>query len=135
MLRSLLRERFKLVVRRETREMPIYAMVRAREDGKLGVELKSSTTDCEALGAARQAGSAQPLPKPGERPVCGVRMGFGELAGGGFPLSSLASALVQTVQRTVVDRTGLVGNFDFHVRWTPDKLPAGAPADRPFRMN
>jgi uncharacterized protein (TIGR03435 family) len=135
MLRSLLRERFNLVVRRETREMPIYAMVRGREDGKLGVELSPSTTDCEALGAARQGGGAPQLPKPGERPVCSIRMGFGELAGGGFPLSSLASALVQTVQRTVVDRTGLVGNFDFHVRWTPDKLPAGAPADRPFRMN
>jgi uncharacterized protein (TIGR03435 family) len=134
MLRSLLRDRFKLVVRRDTREMPIYALIRAREDGKLGSELKPSTIDCEAFGAARRGGGA-PQFKPGERPVCGIRMGFGELAGGGFPLSSLASSLVQTVERIVVDRTGLSGNFDFYVRWTPERLPPGAPTDRPFRMN
>jgi uncharacterized protein (TIGR03435 family) len=134
MLRSLLRERFKLVLRRETREMPIYALVRARDAGKLGSELKPSTADCEALGAARGRGSA-PQFKPGERPVCGIRMGYGELAGGGFPLSSLASSLVQTVERTVVDRTGLAGNFDFYVKWTPDTLPPGVSRDRPFRMN
>jgi uncharacterized protein (TIGR03435 family) len=114
--------------------MPIYALIRAREDGKLGNELKPSTIDCEAFGAARRGGSA-PQFKPGERPVCGIRMGFGELAGGGFPLSSLASSLVQTVERIVVDRTGLSGNFDFYVRWTPERLPPGAPTDRPFRMN
>ena len=138
MLRSLLQERFKLVVRREMREMAIYALVRARPDGKLGPELKLSTADCEALGAARRGGGPPQPPKPGERPVCGIRMGFGELAGGGFPLSSLASSLVQTVQRTVVDKTGLSGNFDFYVRWTPERLPprpAGVPADQPIRMN
>jgi uncharacterized protein (TIGR03435 family) len=65
-------------------------------------------------------------------------MGFGELAGGGFPLSSLASALVQSVQRTVVDKTGLAGHFDFYVKWTPEQMPArppGLPADQPIRMN
>ena len=48
------------------------------------------------------------------------------------------SSLVQTVQRTVVDKTGLSGNFDFYVRWTPERLPprpAGVPADQPIRMN
>ncbi|RPI54008.1 MAG: TIGR03435 family protein, partial [Acidobacteria bacterium] len=138
MLRSLLEERFKLVVRRETREMPIYALVRARDSGKLGPELRPSTVDCEAFGAARRGGGPAQPPKAGERPVCSIRMGFGELAGGGFPLSSLASSLVGTVQRTVVDKTGLSGNFDFYVRWTPDRLPqrpAGTPADQPFRMN
>jgi uncharacterized protein (TIGR03435 family) len=139
MLRSLLKERFKLAVRREAREMPIYALVRARQDGKLGAELKPSTLDCEAIGAARLARGEKPEPpKPGERPVCGIRMGFGELAGGGFPLSNLASSLVQTVERTVVDKTGLSGPYDFYVKWTPDRLPprpAGLPADQPIRMN
>ena len=61
-----------------------------------------------------------------------------ELAGTGFPLSNLASSLVQFVQRSVVDRTGLSGDFDFRLKWTPDQLPprpAGMPADERIRIN
>lgn len=36
MLRTLLADRFKLVIRNETREMPIYALTLARADGRLG---------------------------------------------------------------------------------------------------
>jgi uncharacterized protein (TIGR03435 family) len=42
------------------------------------------------------------------------------------------------VHRSVIDRTGLAGGFDFDVKWTPDQLPprpAGLPADQPIRMN
>ena len=51
-MRTLLAERFKLVVHRETREMDIYALVVARPDGKLGPALKPTTQDCEAMMAA-----------------------------------------------------------------------------------
>ena len=36
MLRTLLADRFKLVIRSETREMPIYALILASADGRLG---------------------------------------------------------------------------------------------------
>jgi uncharacterized protein (TIGR03435 family) len=127
MLQSLLEDRFKLMTRRETREMPIFALVLARADGKLGPQIKPSATDCQAMAAARRGGPPPGLPQEGERPVCGMRMGFGQLAGGGFPLSQLASSLSQTVQRVVIDKTGLSGNFDFDLKWTPDQLPQGPP--------
>ena len=41
MLRSLLADRFKLAVHRETRQMPAYALTLARGDGRLGVELRA----------------------------------------------------------------------------------------------
>ena len=54
MLRTMLADRFKVRVHEDTREMPIYTLVKARNDGKLGEHVKPSTTDCAALmGFAR----------------------------------------------------------------------------------
>ena len=140
MLQSLLEERFKLKVHREVRDQPIYALVPAQSPGRLGPNLAQSNVDCQAAAAAgRNSPPARPVPlKPGERPQCGTHMGFGDIRGGARPMTLLASMLAQVVQRPVIDRTGLIGGFDFDVRWTPDTLPArppGTPADQPFRMN
>jgi uncharacterized protein (TIGR03435 family) len=138
MLQSLLEERFTLKPRRETRQLPIYALVLAHENRTLGPALKLSAVDCQALAAARKQGAAPPAPpKAGERPQCGTHMGFGRIAGG-MPMTSLARLLSDVVQRSVVDSTGLTGNFDLELSWTPDQLPSrppGTPADQPFRMN
>ena len=140
MLRTLLADRFKLVVHHETRELPIYALVIARSDGKLGPQLRPAAVDCTSvMAAARARGGPPPAPpQPGERPSCGMRFGLGQMAAGGFPLSQFANSLSQFVQRMVIDRTGLTGSFDLDLTWTPDQLPQrapGTPADQPLRVN
>ena len=162
MLRSLLRDRFGMVARVETRELPILALRVARTDGQLGPQMKPSTADCTAGGPQGRgpidgrggpppggriggpidgrAGGPPPdgrgLPPPGapfslgERPVCGDRMGFGQLLGGGTPMSRLATQiLAQLTGRVVVDKTGLAGTYDIDLKWTPtpDQLPQGPP--------
>jgi len=154
MLRTLLRDRFGLVARVETRELPILALRVARADGRLGPQMKLSAVDCAALGrggpppqgraggpiADGRPGGPPPdgrgLPPPGtpfslgERPVCGDRMGFGQLLGGGTPMSRLATQiLAQLTGRVVVDKTGLTGAYDIDLKWTPtpDQLPQGPP--------
>ena len=75
MLRSLLQDRFKLRAHRETRELPIYELVVARADGKLGPELRQSAVDCDALNAAVRGGAPLPARQPNEPPPCGAMRG------------------------------------------------------------
>jgi len=140
MLRAMLADRFKLQAHTETRELPIYSLVLARADGKLGPKLTRSTTDCAALAAAARGrpGGPPPMPAPGQPMVCGMRIGPGNISAGGTPLAQVATSLANFVGRTVVDRTGLSGNFDFELTYTPDQMPQGAagkPADQPVLAN
>jgi uncharacterized protein (TIGR03435 family) len=47
-------------------------------------------------------------------------MGRGQLQGQGTSLEFLVHALSQQLGRSVLDRTGLKGNHDFTLQWTPD---------------
>jgi uncharacterized protein (TIGR03435 family) len=126
MLQALLAERFKLVVHRDTRELPTYTLVLARSDGRLGPQLRPSTIDCAATLARGRNGAPPPgPPPPGERPQCGMRIGPGQMTGGSLPLSQFATVLAPLVQRVVVDRTGLAGNYDVDLTFTPDQMPQG----------
>ncbi len=133
MMRTLLAERFKMVAHRETRELPIYALVLARRDGKPGPQLRQAVTDCAARAAAARSGGPPPGPPPGpDSPVtCGMRMMPGKMLFGGMPLSQFANGLSPQVQRVVLDRTGLAGNWDFELSYAPEQTqapPGGFPA-------
>ena len=128
MLRRLLADRFKLVVRDETREVPIYTLTLARSDGRLGPRITPSTTDCQALMKAASGRGGGPGPVIDQAKVtCGARIGVGRMEIGGFPIRELATSLTMLLQRPVVDRTGLNGNFDASMTFTPEPLP-GVPA-------
>jgi uncharacterized protein (TIGR03435 family) len=124
-MRTLLADRFKLVVHKETRQLDIYNLVLAAP-GKPGPAMKPSGDDCtpEKL-AARRGG---PPPAPGQLPpvVCGMIQQFGRLRFGGFPLSLFARGLANRTGRAVVDKTGLTGNWDFEMTFAADPIPAGA---------
>jgi uncharacterized protein (TIGR03435 family) len=121
-MRTLLAERFKLAVHRETRQMDIYELVLARPDGKLGPALKPTTQDCAAMMAAARGGPPPgPPPGPNSPVVCGMRGLPGRLVAGAMPMSLLASNLSGQVQRIVVDRTGLSGAWDFEITFAPER--------------
>jgi uncharacterized protein (TIGR03435 family) len=128
MLQDLLADRFKLRTHRETREMPIYALMLARSDRKLGAGLRPSTVDCAAMrGRGARGGFPAGPPPPGERPACGMRMAPNGVMAGGVSLAQLTQVLSQVAQRIVVDRTGLEGSFDIDLTFTPDRMPQGPP--------
>jgi uncharacterized protein (TIGR03435 family) len=114
MLRALLANRFKLVVRTETRDAPAYALVLARSDGRLGPLLRRSAVDCAAEREARQQNSA-----------CQTQVD-GNILARGEPIATLARMLPSFTQRPVVDRTGLTGTFDFDVTIPPQTTAPGS---------
>ncbi len=134
MLKTLLAERFKLRVHTETRELPVSSLVIAREDGKLGPNLKPTTSDCsnaqaenqklaEAVAKGGPEALTGVLPKPGETRRCAMMPsmgpgGFGMRADG-QPISVLAQLLTQATGRIVTDKTGLTGLYDWEIKFDP----------------
>jgi uncharacterized protein (TIGR03435 family) len=125
MMRNLLADRFRLVVHRETREMPVYALVTARDDKSLGPQIRRVDVDCAAEAAramaARRGGAPPTSEKPGAMPPCGMRMRPGNVITRATTLQQLTRNLSQFVGRAVVDRTGLVGVFDIDLEWSPEQ--------------
>jgi bla regulator protein blaR1 len=97
MLKGLLVDRFKLKAHMETREMPIESLVIARSDGKLGPNLRPSTSDCKSAQAQEEqqkrsqaalsalkgnpGALAGVLPKPGEIVPCSMMPMIGGVPG------------------------------------------------------
>ena len=127
MLQQLLADRFGLVLHRETRELPVYALVKARDDGTLGPNMTPAQADCEAQRGRRGGGPPPPLPQPGNRIDCGMMMGPGTLNAGGMQTAELARSLSQSLGRVVLDETGLDGRYDFELRYAMD---LGGPGGR-----
>ena len=138
MIRSLLQDRFKLKTHTETRELPVYELVRSRPDGALGAQLRQSAIDCDALIAAVQAGGPPPPRQPNEPPPCGAMRGPARILSGGIPMAQFANMLALTIAdangpggqadiRQVIDKTGLSGRYAFTLAWTPERIPDAAP--------
>ena len=133
-LRTLLKERAQLSFRRETRQLPIYALVMARRDGRPGPNLRPAQADCDALRvqSVDTARAGQPSPYPAATPTwipCGLRNAPGRIVSGGFGFAEFLGALSAQVGRPVIDRTGLTGTWDFFVTYAPDGLAAAATPD------
>jgi bla regulator protein blaR1 len=98
MLQSLLAERFQLVVRRDTKEVPVYTLV----VDKNGPKFKEAT---EA--------------DPNKPRVTIIRRG--RLTAQGTDMRIFAGVLSGFLGRVVVDKTGLTGSYDVKLEWVPDE--------------
>jgi uncharacterized protein (TIGR03435 family) len=98
MLQSLLADRFKLALRRETKELPLYALVVAKggpkfknSESETGISSNSSRTHWHVTGKT--------------------------------PMRQFADFLSDEVDRPVVDQTGLAASYDITLDWAPDDTP------------
>lgn len=133
MLQSMLEDRFKLKVRRETKSAPIYALV----IGKDGVKAKLSEDQTPFNPAGPPPGGPPPPAPPppaagrgpsmtGPMPRGMIMMGLGQLRAGSHTMATFAGVLTGQAGRKVVDKTGLTGLYDIDLKWLPEQLPNGA---------
>jgi uncharacterized protein (TIGR03435 family) len=145
MMQSLLADRFKLIMREETRQLLVYNLVQVKP-GKFGPQLQPHPADATCSTAPPTPGAAGSAPAPpppttvaGGYPVtCGgitnmpsttpgrIRLGARNVAMALFASSFTTPVL--GVDRPVVDQTGLTGTFDFVIEFTPQidtPLPPG----------
>ena len=100
MMQSLLAERFKLASHHETRELAMYSLVVAKGGPKIH------------LTEAPPVMGQTPFSMPGR----------GRLVGTQVSAEMLAKVLSGQVGRSVQDRTGLEGVFDFKLEWEPEAM-------------
>jgi uncharacterized protein (TIGR03435 family) len=118
MLQAVLAERFKLVVHRETKELPVYSLFA----GKNGTKLQQSSADFR-------------LPN-GDKPPAGRSDGFSidqesrdtYLALGiGVTMDEIVWGWSAAGGRPILDKTGLTGKYDFAVRFAADVPSLSSP--------
>jgi uncharacterized protein (TIGR03435 family) len=133
LVRKLLEQRFALRAHRETTERPVYHLVVDRTDGRLGPNLRPTSTNCEARRVARASGAPlppiTPVRPPADpsiaRPQCGVRVAPGHIAGDGVNAADIAEPLAPFAGRLIIDRTGLRQYFDVDLEWATEGAAAG----------
>jgi bla regulator protein BlaR1 len=107
-VQALLKDRFQLQLHRETKVGPTYSLAIAKGGVKSSV-----------LSATQS-------------PHRGINAGQGTMLGEAASMADLADKLSRLLQRPVVNNTGLEGNYDFKLEWTPDPgppAPDGQPVD------
>jgi uncharacterized protein (TIGR03435 family) len=110
MLQNLLADRFKLKLRRETKEVPIYVLVIEKD----GSKLRENTDKAQS----------------GMTPGRDNSRAHGDIVGHNVSMPVLTQFLSVRLGRSIVDATGLKGGFDWELRFDQQGIPDdGAPHD------
>jgi uncharacterized protein (TIGR03435 family) len=104
MLLPLLNERFQLKLHTETKILPVYDLVVLPG----GPKFKPSATQTDHGGGSTSINGSRTSTK---------------LTAHDLPMTSLAKRLAGAVHRTVIDKTGLSGNFDLAMEWSNEDNP------------
>jgi uncharacterized protein (TIGR03435 family) len=129
MMKGLLADRFQLKVHRETRELPVYDLMIAKNGSKL-----KEVSEPSQAGPGSGPPPLPPPPPPGTAPPTtaaalpspppGVTMGFPfAFAASGIKLRALGIFLEELLGRSVIDKTGLQGFYDLKFVFSREGIP------------
>ena len=131
MMQKILEDRFKLKIRRETRQGPVYELTLGKGSPRLKPLQEGA---CIPVAVGRPL---LPLPATSGRHYCRNRVFPGGADFEGGTLSMFAGLMNLILDRPVIDKTGLTDYFEIHLRFSPDEYAparpvaanAGAPAE------
>jgi bla regulator protein blaR1 len=117
LVQALLVERFQLKVRREMKELPVYALVIAKGGPRLKATVAPPPPSGPPTAGVPRSGFRIGLAKPGELQGSNTNMDM---------FTGVLSRMPETEGRIVVNKTGLSGSYDITLKWTPQtSAPAG----------
>jgi uncharacterized protein (TIGR03435 family) len=126
MWQTLLADRFKLKLHRETRELPVYVLTAANSGFKLPA---AKQADCVSFPPG-----TKPHHVPGKvdcgyvaGPFAGYTTGLVHIEGSKVHLADLTRELALILDRPILDKTGFTGEFDLKLNFTPDGTLMGMP--------
>jgi uncharacterized protein (TIGR03435 family) len=106
MLLAVMKDRFHLQAHLETKTLPVFDLLIAKGGAKFTGATSTDTSAAMAKSGLKGTGS--------------MMMSDDELTAHGIPLSSLIYSLSSKLGRTIINKTGLTGNYDFELKWTPE---------------
>ena len=147
MLQSMLEDRFQLKAHMETRELPIYNLVVAKDGAKIKPSADQAPTPASLAGPLQPCGPAPAIPAPPPLPPPGQRGGPFDpntplprgamvmmmnpsgmtMRATSAPIGNLIGLLQQSVGRPIIDKTDLKGLFDFQLQFSPEGLTLPGP--------
>jgi uncharacterized protein (TIGR03435 family) len=120
MMQTILEDRFKLKIHRETRQGPVYELASGKGSPKLK-PLKD--------GSCVPVLTGHPLPTlTSDQHYCRDIVSPRSVNFEGGTLSTLAGMLGLIVDRSVIDKTGIAGNFEIRLVFSPDDTAAPPPS-------
>jgi uncharacterized protein (TIGR03435 family) len=139
MLQSLLEDRFQLKTHRETRDLPVYALVAAKGGIKLPPPKEGGCVDSAAgaspewVGAGRMAAPGEVEPAKWGCGSAGVSLSpaGARIEGGKVAMPELVRTLSKLLGRSVIDRTGFTGLFDLRLDFLADESTPAMPPPPP----
>lgn len=124
MLRNLLAERFGLAVHRESKELPIYALVVGKNGPKMKpaqAESDTAADEPEIYSISQGKDGFPVMPRGFKGHMIGMKIpGKTMFRAKGASMAEFSSLLSSQVDRPVVDFTDLTGKYDFGIAWTDD---------------
>ena len=124
MLRNLLALRFGMIVHRESKELPIFALLVAKNGPKLKAVVAATGEPAEEqLATIRPAEGNDGFPRlslPAPGLVIETRNGRARVTAREVPLTKFADLLSGQLGRPVVDMTDLNGNYSFVLYFAPE---------------